>query len=118
MNKTFFSVCLFLFIVFLLPSRFFLHAEEETKKVISEVEIRGNKIVSSQIILGKIRTKAGDRIDQLVLDEDIKRLYASGYFTDVELELSPVKEGVKVIFVVVEKPKVTEIMGIDSGMRT
>ncbi len=110
MSKAFFSVCLFLFIAFLLPSRFFLYAEEEAKKVISEVEIRGNKVVSSQIILGKIRTKAGDRIDQIVLDEDIKRLYASGYFTDVELELFPAEEGVKAIFVVVEKPKVTEII--------
>ena len=110
MSKAFFSVCLFLFVVFLLPSRFFLYAEEETQKVITEVEIRGNKIISSQIILGKIRTKLGDRIDQLVLDEDIKRLYASGYFTDVELELSPAEEGMKVAFVVVEKPKVTEII--------
>ncbi len=112
MNRTIFSACLLVIISLLLLSsnRFFLWAEEETKKIITEVEIAGNKVISSQIILAKIRTKAGDKFDQLVLNEDIKRLYASGYFTDVKLELSPSEEGIKVMFVVVEKPKVTEII--------
>ena len=112
MNRTLFSAYLLVIVSLLLLSsnRSFLWAEEETKKLITEVEIAGNKVVSSQIILAKIRTKTGDKFDQFVLNEDIKRLYASGYFTDVKLELSSSEEGIKVIFVVVEKPKVTEII--------
>ena len=53
------------------------------EKIIKAVEIRENKAVSSATILSKIKTKPGDKFFQEVLDEDIKRLYALGYFTDV-----------------------------------
>ncbi|MEA3560243.1 MAG: outer membrane protein assembly factor BamA, partial [Candidatus Omnitrophota bacterium] len=84
-------------------------AQQEEISII-DVEIKGNKLVSSSIILGKIKTKPGDGFDQATLNQDIKRLYAAGYFTDVKLELVDLEHGIKVVFIVVEKPMVVEII--------
>jgi outer membrane protein insertion porin family len=44
-----------------------------------------------------------------VLNEDLKRLYGLGYFTDVKIEQEDFEDGVKVVFIVSEKPVLAEI---------
>ena len=79
------------------------------KKVVA-VEVQGNRIVSTNTILSKIQTKEGLALKQQTVNEDIKRLYSTGFFEDVKLEVEELPEGFKLIVVVDEKPVVKQIM--------
>lgn len=78
-------------------------------KVVKAVDVRGNKTVSSLAILAKVKTQIGQPLSSTTLNEDLKRLYGLGYFTDVKIEQEDMEGGVKVIFLVVEKPVLSEI---------
>jgi outer membrane protein insertion porin family len=79
------------------------------KKVVA-VEVRGNRIVSTNTILSKIQTKQGLVLKQQTVNEDIKRLYATGFFEDVKLEVEELPEGFKLIAEVDEKPIIKQIV--------
>lgn len=80
------------------------------QKLVTEVKVKGARIVSQEMIISKVRTSVGKEFSQDTLSEDIKRLYATGYFIDVEVELEEYKEGLRVIFVVDEKPRLVDII--------
>lgn len=82
-------------------------ANEESQ--VTAVEVDGNKIVSTTTILTKIKTRPGDTLSQTTVDEDIKRLYGTGFFTDASAEVRPYREGSLVVFHVKERPLVTSI---------
>ncbi len=80
----------------------------EEKKV-EAVQIQQNRRVSSSIILTKVRTKAGESFSQVILNEDIKRLYGTGFFSDVKVDLQDQEDGIIVTFLVFEKPVLNKI---------
>ena len=82
---------------------------QEGQKV-AAVEVDGNKIVSTATILTKIKTRPGDPLNQQTLDEDIKRLYGTGFFTDASAEVRPYRDGVLVRFHIQERPLVTSVV--------
>ncbi|MBU9888874.1 MAG: outer membrane protein assembly factor BamA [Candidatus Omnitrophica bacterium] len=84
-------------------------APEPSAKTVVNVEVRGNRIVSTNTILSKIQTKQGLELKQQAVNEDIKRLYATGFFEDVRLDVEEVADGYKLIVVVDEKPIVRQI---------
>lgn len=79
------------------------------QRIVTAVEVEGNKNLSEASILSKVRTKQGKTFSQLIASDDLKRLYALGYFDDIKIDLKDVEEGVIVIFRVSEKPIVSEI---------
>ncbi len=81
----------------------------EDGKVVRAIDVKGNKTVSSLTILAKVKTQTGQPLSSAVLNEDLKRLYGLGFFTDVRIEQEDFEDGVKVIFLVVEKPVLSEI---------
>ncbi|MDP2921324.1 MAG: outer membrane protein assembly factor BamA [Candidatus Omnitrophota bacterium] len=86
------------------------YAEEETaQKIIKYVDVKDNKTVSGATILSKLKTKKGDMFSQKVVDEDIKRLYLLGFFSDVSVAVEDVQDGVGVIFTVTEKAPLTKV---------
>lgn len=99
---------LFIFVVFLLPC----HAEEKDQKprIVTDIVVQGNKVVNTDTIRLKIKTGIGRELVQKQLDEDIKRLYASGFFSDVSVELEDYKDGVRAIFSVTEKAVIKKII--------
>ncbi len=82
---------------------------DEGVKIVKAVEVKGNKTVSSLTILAKVKTQVGQPLSSAVLNEDLKRLYGLGFFTDVRIEQEDMEGGVKVVFVIVEKPILAEI---------
>ena len=78
-------------------------------KTVVAMDVRGNRIVSTNTILSKIQTKQGLALKQQTVNEDIKRLYATGFFEDVKLEVEELPEGYKLIVEVDEKPIVKQI---------
>ncbi|WHZ15626.1 MAG: Outer membrane protein assembly factor YaeT [Nitrospira sp.] len=78
--------------------------------LITSITIRGQKRIELQAIEGRLTLKANDRYTADALREQVKILYATGYFEDVQVETEPVGGGVAVVFVVREKPFITEIV--------
>ncbi|MGB2706050.1 MAG: outer membrane protein assembly factor BamA, partial [Candidatus Omnitrophota bacterium] len=80
------------------------------RKLVLDIRVKGNQAISSATILAKIKTKPGTPFSQEVVNDDIKRLYALGYFTDVAVDVEDYKEGVMVTVIVEEKPVIEEIV--------
>ncbi len=99
--------------VLVLASLLFVSARpgyaEESGKTVKAIDVKGNKTVSSLTILAKVKTQMGQPLSSVVLNEDLKRLYGLGFFTDVRIEQEDFEDGVKVVFVVAEKPVLAEI---------
>jgi len=78
---------------------------------VMKIEIHGNRVVSTQTILNKMKTREGSELTQFDINEDIKRLYGAGYFEDIRIDMEDVSGGgVKLIVTVDEKPMVRHIM--------
>lgn len=73
------------------------------------VQVRGNQVVNTSTILNKIITREGQTLSQETINEDIKRLYATGFFRDIRFDVEPKPDGMNVILVVDEKPVVKQI---------
>ncbi|MBI1953274.1 MAG: outer membrane protein assembly factor BamA [Candidatus Omnitrophica bacterium] len=84
-------------------------AQEGSEKV-TAVEVEGNKIVSTATVLAKVKTRPGDLFNQATVDEDIKRLYGTGFFTDVSADVRPYRDGKLVRFLIQERPLVSAIV--------
>lgn len=78
-------------------------------KIIKAIEVINNRAISTETILSKIKTKVGDEFSQIVINEDLKRLYATEYFTDVSIEADDYKDGLKITLMVEEKTVIGDI---------
>ncbi|MBI5872608.1 MAG: outer membrane protein assembly factor BamA [Candidatus Omnitrophica bacterium] len=78
-------------------------------EVIKAIEIKGNKAISTETIMAKIKTRVGQPYYSQTSRDDIKRLYETGFFSDISLELENVELGVKVVFKVEERPVIEDI---------
>ncbi len=78
--------------------------------LVTSATIRGQKRIELQAIEGRLTLKANDRFTADALREQVKILYGTGYFEDVQVETEPGQGGVTVVFVVREKPFITEIV--------
>jgi len=72
--------------------------------LIKEIEVQGNRRVEVGVVRGRLSTKIGDPFVPAKLSEDIKAVFALGFFDDVQLKIEEFEGGVKAIIVVVERP--------------
>ncbi len=79
------------------------------KLAILSVRVQGNQIVATNTILSKMAIHEGIELSQEMVNEDIKRLYATGFFRDIRFDVEPEANGVNIILVVDEKPIVRKI---------
>lgn len=79
-------------------------------KIIKAVAVKNNRAISTETILSKIKTKAGDQFSQVVINEDLKRLYATDYFTDVSIDSEPYEDGINLTIAVEEKSVIGDIL--------
>lgn len=82
---------------------------QERPITVKEVALEGNRRIQDAVILGRIQTKIGDPFVPAALREDVKAIFALGFFDDVQLRVEEFEGGVKVTFVLVERPLVREI---------
>ena len=76
---------------------------------VKSIEVRGNRRVEESTIRFYIATRAGDRFSVSKLRRDIKKIYDLGFFRDVKVDVSPFEGGLRVIFMVEEKPSVSNV---------
>ncbi|TLY22331.1 MAG: outer membrane protein assembly factor BamA [Nitrospirae bacterium] len=83
---------------------------QESAQLIKAIKIQGNKRIEAPAIRGRISLKEGEPFSAERIREQIRAIYQMGYFEDVRVETEPVAGGVAVMFVVSEKPFVTQIL--------
>ncbi|MFH7320699.1 outer membrane protein assembly factor BamA [Desulfurivibrio sp. D14AmB] len=83
--------------------------------LISAVHIQGNVKTGSGAILRRVSSKAGEPLDPARLQEDIKAIFAMGFFDDIQVQAEESATGTKLTFVVTEKPVIGQV--IISGNR-
>lgn len=95
-----------LFLVFFLTP-WFVHGQE--LPIVNSIEIRGAKRIEESAIKSKITQRVGDPISQEKVSKDIKNIFNMGYFEDTKAEIEPFEGGIKLIYVVKEKPTIARI---------
>ncbi|MGB5985758.1 MAG: outer membrane protein assembly factor BamA [Desulfobacterales bacterium] len=79
------------------------------RATVSEVKITGNQRIESDAIRSKITTAPGDVYLAKSLSQDLKQIYAMGYFEDIRIEAEDTPRGKVIIFQLKEKPTVRNI---------
>jgi len=77
--------------------------------IVKDIIIQGNRRIQEAVILGRISAKVGGPFQPTRLAEDIRAIFALGFFDDVQLKVDDFEGGVKLTFVVVERPFVRDI---------
>jgi outer membrane protein insertion porin family len=77
--------------------------------LVNKINIQGLKRIEEGAIKAKISQRIGEPVSQDKINEDIKSIYKMGYFDDVKVEIEPFEGGVRLIFIVKEKPTIVKI---------
>lgn len=94
---------------FLLAAHLSLTAQVGPRVDSIEVRHIGPPAASDELVKANIRVKVGDVYLRTSVDDDVRNLYATGYFYNIRVVQEPTATGVKLIYVVQGKPTLTEI---------
>ena len=82
--------------------------------LIKELTVEGHRRVQEAVILGRVRSTVGAPFNPSQASEDIRSIFGLGFFDDVQLKVEDFEGGVKVTFVVVERPFVRDVEFVGS----
>ncbi len=77
--------------------------------IVDEVRVQGNQRLETDAILRSIQTKAGGIFQPNSVTQDLRAIYAMGWFDDVRVEAESGKNGKIVTFHVKEKPVIRRV---------
>ena len=77
--------------------------------LVKELTVEGNRRVQEAVILGRVRTTLGGPFNTSQLSEDVRSVFALGFFDDVQVKVEDFEGGVNITFVVVERPFVRDV---------
>lgn len=80
------------------------------KNAIAGVQIRGLKVLDPDVVLMRLSVGKGDAVDPAVINDEIKRVWDIGYFSDVTADLENTGEGLMLVFTVKEKPRIADLV--------
>jgi outer membrane protein insertion porin family len=82
---------------------------QEQLPLVNSIEVKGLKRIEEGAVKSRITQKVGELISSEKISEDIKNIFKMGYFDDVKTEIEPLEGGVKLIYVVKEKPTIIRV---------
>jgi outer membrane protein insertion porin family len=87
-------------------------AAGQSGPIVREIHIEyiGPATVAKSVILSNMRTTVGGVYSAASVEEDVRNLYATGFFTNLAIKDEPLGDGVRVNVVVQPKPLVKEII--------
>jgi outer membrane protein insertion porin family len=85
-------------------------AAQTGESKVKSIEVRGNKRIELPAIIGRLTLRVEDPYMPETVRGQVKILYDSGLFEDVQVETEPVPGGIAVVYVVREKPFITEVV--------
>ncbi len=100
----------YVFVFFLVYGGAVQAQKAEKGKIIRQIEIKGNKRIGTAAIKGSIRLREGDPYNPETVSQDVSSIWAMGYFDNVEVVLEDVVAGLKLTFLVTERPVIMAII--------
>ncbi len=76
---------------------------------IVDISIEGNRYVETDAVLNRISIQVGDMLNRRQISREVRRLFATGFFSDIHAEGERVDGGIKLIFIVVENPVIASV---------
>jgi len=76
---------------------------------LQKIQVLGNRRVTPEDVLTYIRERVGQPFKPETLTQDVRELWNSGFFDDIEVDLDRHDEGVDLRFVVRERPSISTI---------
>jgi outer membrane protein insertion porin family len=76
---------------------------------ILRIVVAGNRRITPEDVVTYLRERQGQEFSPEVLTQDVRELYGSGFFDDIEVDLERTQEGVVLRFVVRERPSVNAV---------
>ncbi len=83
--------------------------QEPAVPTVRDITVEGNRRVQAGAILARVQTKIGDPFSPSALRDDVRSIFALGFFDDVQVRTEEFEGGVRVIFAVVEQPILREV---------
>jgi outer membrane protein insertion porin family len=80
------------------------------QEVIYKITLLGNIKIEEGVIRGAIKSREGGPFSLDQIREDLRAIFALNYFTDVQVDIQTAPQGKEVIFIVVEKPSIKEVL--------
>jgi outer membrane protein insertion porin family len=77
--------------------------------LIKELTVEGNRRVQEAVILGRVKSSLGGAFNPGQITEDVRSIFALGFFDDVQLKVEDFEGGVKITFLVRERPFVRDV---------
>ncbi|HIJ59720.1 MAG TPA: hypothetical protein HPP56_03785, partial [Nitrospirae bacterium] len=105
LNKYLVSLSIALLITFFYTS--ILYSQE--LPIVTAIDIKGVKRIDASAIKSKLTQKIKETLSIDKTTEDIKAIYRMGYFDDVRVEIETFEGGVKVLYIVQEKPTIVKV---------
>ncbi|GAB4387314.1 MAG: outer membrane protein assembly factor BamA [Thermodesulfovibrionales bacterium] len=96
-----------LFLVF--PAALPAQDEPLEHPVVRVVEVEGLKRIEPSAVRGKISQRIGEPLSPEKVSDDIKEIFKMGYFEDVRVEIEPFEGGVRLVFLIKEKPPISRV---------
>jgi len=84
-------------------------AELARGQTIARIEVAGNRRVSKEDFVTYLRERIGQPFTPENLTRDVRELWDSGFFDDIEVELERRDDGLSLRFVVRERPNIKEL---------
>jgi outer membrane protein insertion porin family len=75
-----------------------------------DIQYIGPKTVSTSVILSNMRTTVGEVYSASSVEDDVRNLYATGFFTNLAIKDEPMGDGVKVNVIVQPKPLIKQVV--------
>jgi outer membrane protein insertion porin family len=92
----------------LLPERAWAQSQQPPI-IVKEIAVEGNRRVQEAVILNQVKTTVGSEFLPARLGDDLRAIFGLGFFDDVQLRVEDFEGGVKVTFVVTERPFIRDI---------
>jgi len=93
--------------VFLL---FYVGVCSGSEEIIHKITVLGNVKVEEGVIRATVKSREGGPFSADQVREDLRSVFGLGYFSDVQVDIKSTPKGREIIFIVMEKPSIKEIL--------
>jgi len=84
-------------------------ADAQNKPLILSIDVKGNHNVEKEAVLAKMGSRVGQPLDRRQLSRDVRKLYKSGFFSDIRFTGTRTSRGIHLVCHVKEYPLIADL---------
>ena len=81
-----------------------------SEEVIYKITVLGNVKIEEGAVRGAVKSREGGPFSAEQVREDLRSVFGLGFFSDVQIDIKTTPKGREIIFIVMEKPSIKEIL--------